>query len=132
MKIILKLKQGPNRYVVKHERTDGTSREYCLVASTKQLRRDASAYGDPDDMPHTWKFIGHTELGQRLRARKCEWCGTVQPPFEVHHVRKLKDLKGKNSWEQQMIARQRKTMVLCRKCHVDLHAGRLTLATKQC
>jgi group II intron reverse transcriptase/maturase len=132
MKIIRKLKQGPNRYVVKHEREDGTYREYRLVASTKQLRRDTIAYGDPDDIPHTWKFIGHTELGQRLRAGKCEWCGTEEPPFEVHHVRKLKDLKGKNSWEQQMIARQRKTMVLCRTCHVDLHAGRLTLATKHC
>ena len=45
--------------------------------------------------------------------------------LEVHHVRKLKDLKGKKWWEKQMIARQRKTMVLCKRCHVDLHTGKL-------
>ena len=32
--------------------------------------------------------------------------------FEVHHVRKLKDVKGKQGWEQIMIARKRKTMTV--------------------
>ena len=66
-------------------------------------------------------------MGRNMQlAQECEWCGTQQGPFEVHHVRKLKNLKGKAEWEVLMIARQRKTMVLCRKCHVDLHAGRLS------
>lgn len=42
----------------------------------------------------------------------------------------MKDLKGKTEWEKRMIARKRKTMVLCKQCHVALHAGRLRPAKK--
>ena len=45
--------------------------------------------------------------------------------IEMHHVRKLKDLKGKRYWEKFMIARNRKTLALCKKCHYNLHNGKL-------
>ena len=45
--------------------------------------------------------------------------------MEVHHIRKLKDLKEKAIWEKYMIALRRKTLVLCRPCHVKLHTGRI-------
>ncbi|MNW52722.1 Group II intron-encoded protein LtrA [compost metagenome] len=64
-------------------------------------------------------------LQQRLMANTCEWCGTTEGAVEVHHVRKLKDLKGKKQWEVFMISRIRKTVVMCKTCHVNLHAGRL-------
>jgi hypothetical protein len=49
--------------------------------------------------------------------------------IEVHHIRALKDLnkyegQEKPSWVKIMVARRRKTLVLCRTCHLDLHAGR--------
>jgi hypothetical protein len=67
-----------------------------------------------------------TELLQRLNANQCEYCETQSGPFEVHHVRGLKSLKpGKELWQQMMIARQRKTMVLCKRCHQLLTAGKL-------
>ena len=83
--------------------------------------------------PTTWALTSQrSELIHRLNADKCEYCGTEQPPFEVHHVKKLADLKKKkhlNMWEKVMIARQRKTLVLCAKrpesCHNLLHAGKL-------
>jgi group II intron reverse transcriptase/maturase len=124
------LKRGPNRYVITHCKKDGTIKEYDLVSSTRQLERKKVAYGEIDLKPNTWMYRRRTELGQRLQAHQCEWCGTKEGPIEVHHVRKLKDLKGKKAWERQMIARRRKTMVLCKTCHVDLHAGRLNEATK--
>src|SRR5207245_1725950 len=41
-------------------------------------------------------------------------------------VRKLKDVaKGKAFWQRMMAARHRKTLVLCRNCHHQLHAGTL-------
>jgi hypothetical protein len=72
---------------------------------------------------------GRSELLQRLLADKCEVCGS-KGKVEVHHVRKLKDLrrpgrKARPYWVQVMIARRRKTLVLCERCHDDLHAGRL-------
>ena len=84
---------------------------------------------DVDKKPNTVMW-GRNGLIQRLQANKCEWCGDTKGPFEVHHVKKLKDLKGKKEWERHMIARQRKTLVLCgvnseRNCHRRLHNGEL-------
>lgn len=64
-------------------------------------------------------------LIDRLTSNQCEYCGAQDIQVEMHHVRKLKDLKGKKKWEVIMIARKRKTLALCKKCHKDLHNGKL-------
>jgi group II intron reverse transcriptase/maturase len=73
-----------------------------------------------------------TELEQRLLADQCEICGATEN-IEVHHVRALKDLqiKGRREkplWIRIMAARKRKTLVVCARCHDDIHAGRPTRA----
>jgi len=71
-------------------------------------------------------YVLETELEQRIKANKCEICGKVDGYFEVHHIRKLKDIaKGTSYWKTVMVARSRKTLVLCQECHDKLHAGRL-------
>jgi len=70
------------------------------------------------------------ELVKRLLADTCEICGSTED-CEVHHIRKLADLKQKGRrdkpvWVQIMAARQRKTLVVCRPCHDAIHGGRLT------
>ncbi len=67
------------------------------------------------------------ELIQRLLADECEMCGSTVD-VEVHHVRALRDLnvKGrreKPKWMQVMAARRRKTLVVCRTCHLSVHGG---------
>lgn len=68
-----------------------------------------------------------SELVQRLQAQECELCGT-RNKIEVHHIRKLADLnrKGaaKSEWEKLMIARSRKTLVVCQQCHTSIHCGK--------
>ncbi len=92
----------------------------------KGFRRNPSiTKSDVDSLPNTNVFGGRTSLIQRILANTCEHCGKETEQIEVHHVRKLKDLKGKKAWEKFMIARRRKTLALCKQCHVDLHAGRL-------
>lgn len=81
--------------------------------------------GNPDIIARVVENFGKNSLIKRLNAKKCEVCGVENIPLEVHHVRKLKNLKGKTWWERQMIARKRKTMVLCLDCHDKLHAGKL-------
>jgi len=130
-KVARKLKRGPSWYVIPFQERDGAAKEYALVASTKQVQRKMVTYREVDQKPSTWKYQRQTELGQRLRAHQCEWCGRQEGQIEVHHVRKLKDLKDKEVWERQMMARQRKTMVLCEECHDELHAGRLSEAKKR-
>jgi len=69
-----------------------------------------------------------TELVKRFLADVCEVCGE-RGNVEVHHIRKLSDLKrsGRKAlpdWAKIMMVRRRKTLVLCRSCHTALHAGR--------
>jgi group II intron reverse transcriptase/maturase len=125
-----RLKRGPNRYAVSHIKEDGSRKMYFLVTALKDMGGSTSS-DTVDIKPNpSWLHHGHTELGQRLRANRCEWCGTRKGQMEVHHVRKLKHLKGKQEWERQMIRRKRKTMVLCIQCHRELHSGQLTVATR--
>jgi group II intron reverse transcriptase/maturase len=124
------LKRGPNKYSVSYKKADGTWQARRLVSSVSQIEANTPSAAI-DKKPDTkWLQYGHTELGQRIQANQCEWCGTKEGQMEVHHVRKLKDLQGKQEWERQMIRRRRKTMVLCRSCHHKLHAGRLTEANR--
>jgi RNA-directed DNA polymerase len=82
-----------------------------------------------DKIPHTFGLTAtRSELVRRLNGRKCEYCGRSDLPREVHHVRKLKDLKKRphlKLWQKVMIARNRKTLIICKVCHDLLHAGKL-------
>jgi RNA-directed DNA polymerase len=58
----------------------------------------------------------------RLNAKICELCGSTESPtYEIHHVSKVKDLTDKEPWERIMIAKNRKTMVVCLECHKKIH-----------
>ena len=69
-----------------------------------------------------------TELLQRLLADTCELCGSTSQ-VEVHHIRHLKDLnrngrQPRPRWMEVMASRRRKTLVTCRACHDEIHAGK--------
>jgi group II intron reverse transcriptase/maturase len=91
------------------------------------FKRQKYGRSDPeiDILPNEQENKGRTSLVERLKAKECEWCRETGVPLEIHHVRKLKDLKGRKKWEQDMIGRRRKTMALCIPCHQDLHSGKL-------
>lgn len=75
-----------------------------------------------DNQPHIQ--ITRTSLIDRIKANQCEICGS-ESELSMHHVKKLKDLKGKKRWEKHMIARRRKTIAVCKDCHWKIHTGRL-------
>lgn len=62
-----------------------------------------------------------TTFEDRLSAKVCELCGKTGVPLEIHHVNKVKNLKGKEFWEQMMIAKKRKTLAVCKGCHYKIH-----------
>ncbi len=79
-----------------------------------------------DQPPLFW--ANRAELEKRLLADRCELCGS-QDRVQVHHIRALKDLdnpgrRAKPLWAKVMAARRRKTLVVCKTCHEDIHAGR--------
>jgi group II intron reverse transcriptase/maturase len=77
-----------------------------------------------DNIPKVRMLRNTTSLIDRLKAQQCELCGG-NDSLEMHHLKKLKDLKGKEQWERVMIARRRKTMALCQSCHRKIHAGKI-------
>jgi group II intron reverse transcriptase/maturase len=62
-----------------------------------------------------------TTFDDRLAAEVCELCGKMNVPLEIHHVNKVKNLKGKQDWEIIMIAKRRKTLAVCKSCHHKIH-----------
>ena len=86
-----------------------------------------------DQQPQRYR-TDRTELIKRLLADECEMCGSTVD-VEVHHIRALRDLNVKGQgekpwWVQIMAARQRKTLVVCRTCHMDIHHGRSNPPTR--
>jgi len=77
---------------------------------------------DLDTLPNGAVYAGRTELERRITACQCEACGETDANFHIHHVNKVKDLKGKEWWERLHIERKRKTLVLCEDCHRKLHS----------
>jgi group II intron reverse transcriptase/maturase len=91
-----------------------------------ELRRQKHAVMN-DRPPQIYNSL-RSELIQRLLAEECELCGS-ELNCEVHHIRKLADLnqpgrKEKPQWVKRMAMRRRKTLVVCQKCHEEIHRER--------
>jgi group II intron reverse transcriptase/maturase len=86
------------------------------------------------DLSPTMASTKRNELIHRLLAGACEICeSTVNT--EVHHIRKLADLNrpgrpDRPAWVHLMAKRRRKTLVVCRQCHENIHAGRPNASTR--
>lgn len=111
------------KFGIRYETKEGP--EIAYFTEQRMEKNDAVKQPIVDTVENTLIYSGRTSLIDRLLAEKCEWCGTTGTPLEMHHIHKLKDLKGKKMWEQRMIARRRKTMALCVSCRHDLHNGKL-------
>lgn len=95
----------------------GISMSYKKEAVIKDTFRDGLSF-----------IRDRTDLEKRFLAEICEVCES-EDRVEVHHIQKLKDLNGKGAkdrpfWKKIMIAKRRKTLVLCHECHVNLHTGK--------
>ena len=91
---------------------------------TSFKRRTTAFNGSCDIEPYSIADASRTNLTDRLKAEKCELCGATGKLI-MHHVRNLKDLKGKESWKRLMSARKRKTIALCPSCHRLRHLGKV-------
>jgi group II intron reverse transcriptase/maturase len=96
------------------------------------LRRNRAAV--LTDLSPTMASTKRNELIHRLLAECCEICGS-RTNIEVHHVRKLADLHrpgrpDRPAWVHLMAMRRRKTLVVCRPCHENIHAGQTRVSTR--
>lgn len=121
--ICSKLSKGTELvYKYKHKEMTKERKVFKLT----HLQRKPKYNKQIDHKPNIFIYQNGTELLKRINARECDICSKQEGYFEVHHVRKLSDIKdGKKKWEKLMIARRRKTLILCVECHQLLHAGNL-------
>ncbi len=121
---------------VRYEYRDGTGAWGVPYETKKGKRRMMFAkYSDckgkdlTEKVPDLAYRYSHntTSFEERLKAKVCEVCGcTDSDSYEIHHVNKVKNLKGKADWEKVMLAKRRKTIVVCHKCHMRIHHGTKT------
>ncbi|QNO13322.1 group II intron reverse transcriptase/maturase [Alkalicella caledoniensis] len=117
--IIRSHQDGQGKWCVPYKTAKGEKRLYFAKYSdckgqssfSDKIRNDAVIYSHK-----------RNPFEDGLKARVCKLCGTTEAThYEIHHVKRLKDLKGKAPWEKYLIARNRKTMVVCRDCHKEIH-----------
>ena len=120
-KIREQFKDGKGGWCIPYESRKG--KKYMYFAKYQECKAPKEVIDEiPHAVPQTIKTQSSFE--SRLLAKQCELCGnTDSKNYEIHHVHRLKDLKGKSMLEQVMLARRRKTIVLCEKCHHNLHNG---------
>lgn len=121
--IIEKFRHG-KEFAVKYTNKKGDAKIRIFYNDGFKRKKELYHSDSCDMIPNTVTYRSSTSLIDRLRANKCELCGNENSMLEMHHVRKLKDLKGKNYWEKFMIARRRKTIAVCKDCHNKIHHGK--------
>ncbi|MCL2477609.1 reverse transcriptase domain-containing protein [Candidatus Bathycorpusculum sp.] len=119
-KVASRYREGKD-FVVNYSTKDGMGK--AVFYNGGFCRNTRVGRVDPDIVARVWTNYSRCSLIKRLLAGRCEVCGIEDVALEVHHVRRLRDLLGRKQWEIRMIARRRKTMVLCVSCHGRLHAG---------
>jgi len=118
-KVIANFKDGKGKWAIPYETKTGAKR--CYFAKYTDCKKESN----PTDAISNAEIVygySKTTFEQRLKARLCELCGTAESDhYQIHHVNKVKNLKGKQLWEKVMIAKRRKTLVVCKKCHYEIH-----------
>lgn len=121
-KVASRLRLGPARYgVVITVGKKVIERRLWRLAEieTKPIR-----YASMDAKPviHSLMY-NESGLERRFSAQECAECGETTGPFESHHVNHLRRKTPTGTLDKMLSARNRKTVSLCRKCHLSIHAG---------
>jgi hypothetical protein len=127
-KTVIDTPAGPRKCLQLVIERDGNRKPLVARFGGIPLRRVRTA--DLTDQRPVMASAKRNELIHRLLAGRCELCEGTEG-LEVHHVRKLADLnkpgrREKPPWMELMAKRRRKTLVICRRCHENIHAGRAT------
>lgn len=113
--IINRFNDGGGKWGIPYETKKGPKR--CYFAKYSDCKETKNPVDTVNNAAVVYGYAVNT-FENRLKEKVCELCGTIESDhYEIHHVNKLKNLKGKVRWEIAMIAKRRKTLVVCRDCH---------------
>lgn len=117
-KIVDMFRQGKNGWAIPYQTKQG--KKLLYFADYTKCKNNKS-YNDKIVNAGYINSYSRTTLEDRLSAKVCELCGKSDIPLEIHHVNKVKNLKGKHLWEIVMISKKRKTLAVCKDCHHKIH-----------
>jgi hypothetical protein len=124
---------GPHKCLqVRVERSKDRKPLVATFGGIPLRRQQHAVLKDREPVPATGP---RKELITRLLKGRCELCG--QPDeVQVHQIRKLADLGQPGTpeppeWARIMAKRRRKTLVVCTRCHADIHHRRPTASTTE-
>ena len=117
---------GPRKCLQVRVQRDGGKKPLVARFGGIPLKRQPTAV--LTDLSPVMASVRRNELIHRLLAGHCEIC-EAREDLEVHHIRKLADLNRpgrpeRPAWMHLMAKRRRKTLVICRPCHENIHVGR--------
>lgn len=118
-KIRSKFQDGEGGWCIPYQTKNGNKKMYFARHNTcaKKL-----VVNDTMAMEPLYYLHSRSTLEERLNAHVCELCDKKNSErYEIHHINKVKNLKGKAYWEIIMIAKKRKTLVVCEECHYKIH-----------
>jgi group II intron reverse transcriptase/maturase len=119
-KIIKKFGDGKGEWGIPYKTKQGWKRRY--FANYADCKENEEEFTDTISKATTIFRCSVNTFEKRLKAYECELCGTKESDqYEVHHINKVKNLRGKEPWEIAMIAKRRKTLVVCLDCHNNIH-----------
>jgi hypothetical protein len=79
-------------------------------------KNEKALYGDVDVLPEYKHYNRPNGLAARLKSGVCEMCGGKTDAIHMHHVKRLKDLTGRDEFELLMMEKRRKSLALCPDC----------------
>lgn len=100
-----------------------------VVFYNKGFRKQNYANKYVADYPMTMgRYAYQKDVVSRYKSCYCELCGKMDRNIEIHQIRKMSDLTGRNDWEKIMIKKRRKTLIVCQECHKRIHNETVELA----
>jgi hypothetical protein len=108
------------KFTVKYKTREGPKESVYYDKGFR--KRNKAMHGQVDVFEDYKRYNRPNSIAARLRAKRCELCGTTASDLEIHQVRRLKDLKGQSEWETVMRQIHRKTLAVCPECHGEIHA----------
>jgi hypothetical protein len=96
--------------------------KYCVFHNTGFRRKEFPLKDEVDVFPKYVKRYKFREQVERLKSCICELCGNMDADICVHHIKKLKDLKGQSDWVKLMKKIRRKSLAVCSDCHKMIHS----------
>lgn len=81
------------------------------------FRKSAPSKLDMDTTPDYRYSIRPKEVIARFMTGYCELCCKNELPVMIYQVKNLKSLSGNEPWEQFMLKKRRKTLIVCEDCY---------------